>query len=148
MTPRLRTRHLSIWLGFALVLPLLAAFVVFGLPEPNLQLSDLASRSLVDLPYTLKEAEGADLHIRFKGNTPDQAQQLEIEILQPLAQPTAWVYVSAKPELDQTKDHLLGYIGSQGTYQFPIDSLAQQWKPIYVTVFDGIHHRITHQLTL
>lgn len=148
MTPKLRNRHLAIWIGLALLLPLLGAVILFQLPADSFASGDISGGVLIDLPHTLEEHNSEEFILRLKSLAPGEPQYLELDIQQALQQPAAWVYVSGQKDSGVENSYLLGHIGSRGTYQFPLDSAAIQWKPLIVTIYDGIHQQITHQIEL
>ena len=148
MNPRLRNRHLYIWLGLALLLPLLGAAVLFQLPASSYATSEISSGSLMELSHTLEESASEEFTVSVGSESPGATTDLQIAIKEALQQPAAWVYVSPQSEIEVEEAVLLGPIGERGVFQFELDSLSSQWEPLFVTIYDGIHQQITHQIEL
>jgi hypothetical protein len=120
----LRRRHRQIWIGMALVLPVLFGLAIAVIPETPVG-EPTAAHPEPALGEALKSADTESLFFQLRADSAGY-KQLEITVKKPLPAPVATVSANGQ---------ILGALSSRGVYRFP---LAQN-LPVQIKVVDPVH---------
>jgi hypothetical protein len=119
----LRRRHRQIWIGMALVLPVLFGLAIVVIPEPPVN-DTIAEHLEPALGEALKSVDTEYLFFQLRADSTGH-KQLEITVKKPLQAPAATLSANGQ---------IIGVLSSKGIYRFP---LAQN-LPVQIKVIDPI----------
>ncbi|NAS31316.1 hypothetical protein GTQ40_10065 [Flavobacteriaceae bacterium R38] len=127
MTSNLRRRHLFMWIGILVILPVLMILAIINIPKfpVNDQLVEIASSNK---GAVLKTAITDNVELKLIEAASKKI--LEIQILQPLKASSATVHILND---DLSKGDFIGQISAKGIYKFPIEKEING-----ISIFDHI----------
>lgn len=146
MIKPLRKRHLQIWTGIAVLLPvgMICAWLVVPKPVKD-HLWQPASTPA--LPVILKSLNRENYTVSLRTNNDSSALQLEWINQSALTSPSAIIYKLSTSDGSQHIENadLIGRIDSRGIYHFALKKDSAYAHPHFV-LYDIIHHQVIDQL--
>ena len=141
MIKPLRKRHLQIWTGIAVVLPIAMICAWLVVPKPVKDHLWQPSSS-VALPVLLKSRNSENYKVNLRTNADHTAIQLEWINQSELTSPSAIIYELSQADKNQNIENadLIGRIDSRGVYHFALKKEAGD-MPFQFVLYDIIHHR-------
>ena len=149
MTKPLRKRHLQIWIGFAVLIPV--GIALAWLAIPNSEPVQLLQAPTVDLlPIIINTRDKRDYTINIRTNKSTTQLQLEFKNKIPLTVPSAVIYkASPSPSkggvagsFKAENAELIGRIEARGDYVFPILADSTGNKQFHFILYDFIRQQI------
>jgi hypothetical protein len=142
----LRKRHLQIWSGIAVLLPvgIICAWLVVPKPVKD-HLWQPPSTPV--LPVIMKSLDRGNYIVNLRTNNDSSALQLEWINQSALTSPSAIIYkLSASDGIQHIENaDLIGRIDSRGTYHFALKKDSANHHQHFV-LYDIIHHQVIDQL--
>src|SRR5450432_1017880 len=146
MIKPLRKRHLQIWTGIAVLLPvgMICAWLVIPKPVRD-HLWQPAST--LQLPVILKSVARDKYNACLRTNSDSSALQLEWINKEAFISPTAIIYelASSDTALHIETAELIGRIDSRGVYRFALKKDSANNNPYFV-LYDIIHHQVIDRI--
>lgn len=144
MTPALIKHHRTAWFFLLGFLPVLFLAAIAVLPETKPTPAPIDDQPAA-LPAVLKSGETKQFAARLRG-AGNEERQLEIEVLRPLTNASALVYLTNEAPSKPQDGILLGILSSQNIYRFNIGENGGP-QPIIV-VFDPIKNLVIQTIKL
>ena len=146
MIKPLRKKHLQIWTGIAVLLPvgMICAWLVVPKPVKD-HLWQPASTSA--LPVIIKSVNKENYIVNLRSNNDRSAIQLEWINQSALTSPSAIIYELSPTEKEQPIENadLIGRIDSRGVYHFALKKESAD-TPVRFVLYDIIHHQIIDRI--
>ena len=146
MIKPLRKRHLQIWTGIAILLPvgMICAWLVVPKPVKD-HLWQPAST--VALPVIIKSVKKENYTINLRTNKDRSSTQLEWINQSALTSPSALIYELSQSDTGRHIENawLIGRIDSRGVYHFALKKEAGD-EPVQFVLYDIIHHRVIDRI--
>jgi hypothetical protein len=146
MIKPLRKRHLQIWAGIAVLLPvgMICAWLVVPKPVKDHLWQPVSTAAL---PVVLKTLNRGNYIVSLRTNNDNSALQLEWINQSALTSPSAIIYkLSTTGEHQKTENaDLIGRIDSRGIYHFALKKDSADVHQHFV-LYDIIHHQVIDQL--
>jgi hypothetical protein len=138
----LRKRHLQIWTGIAVLLPvgMVCAWLVVPKPVRDHLLQPASTGAL---PVVMKSISKENYAVSLRTNNDRSALQLEWINLTALTSPSAIIYELSPSDRGQLVENagLIGRIDSRGVYHFALKKEAAD-TPVQFVLYDIIHHQV------
>ena len=140
MIKPLRKRHLQIWIGLAVLLPvgIISAWLVVPKPVRDRLLQPASTQAL---PVLLKNIDKANYSANLRTSADTSVLQLEWINKKQLIVPSALIYQVSNEQKDIQNANIIGRIDAQGTYHFPLKKDSANRNMQFV-LYDIIHHKI------
>jgi hypothetical protein len=142
----LRKKHLQIWTGIAVLLPvgMICAWLVVPKPVKD-HLWQPAST--VALPVIIKSVNKENYIVNLRSSNNRSAIQLEWINQSALTSPSAIIYELSPTEKEQHIENadLIGRIDSRGVYHFALKKESAD-TPVRFVLYDIIHHQVIDQI--
>jgi hypothetical protein len=146
MIKPLRKRHLQIWTGIAVILPvgIICAWLVVPKPVKN---HLWQPSSTVALPVVIKSLNKENYTVSLRTNHDRSALQLEWINQSALTSPSAIIYKLSPADKDQHIENadLIGRIDPRGTYHFNLKKDSTNLHMKFV-LYDIIHHQVIDRI--
>ena len=146
MIKPLRKKHLQIWTGIAVLLPvgMICAWLVVPKPVKD-HLWQPAST--LALPVIIKSVNKENYIVNLRSNNNRSAIQLEWINQSALTSPSAIIYELSPTEKEQPIENadLIGRIDSRGVYHFALKKESAD-TPVRFVLYDIIHHQIIDRI--
>lgn len=146
MIKPLRKKHLQIWRGIAVLLPVGMICTWLVVPKP---VKDhlWQPASTMALPVILKSIKQENHTVNLRTNNDSSALQLEWINQSAITSPSAIIYeLSPSDRNHRIKNaDLIGRIDSRGTYHFALKQDSANRHPQFV-LYDIIHHQAIDQI--
>ena len=140
MIRQFRKRHLYTWLVLALALPLgfIAAYQVIPEASKTDQKVQYANQTVIGPVVAEASSEGKVLGAKLRSSKNGLQKQLEIEVKEPIASPSAFVYISSDKTEDVNSARVVGTVQSKGTHFITLDSTLSAQPIERILVYDKI----------
>jgi hypothetical protein len=142
----LRKKHLQIWTGIAVLLPvgMICAWLVVPKPVKD-HLWQPAST--LALHVIIKSVNKENYTVNLRSNNDRSAIQLEWINQSALTSPSAIIYELSPTEKEQPIENadLIGRIDSRGVYHFALKKESAD-TPVRFVLYDIIHHQIIDRI--
>ena len=149
MNYRLRKRHQFIWMAWAVLIPLALLVAYSALPQQKIPIEAKTLYPGINANanelLAEKQVEGIQWKL-WKGT--DTPLLLEGIVQQSLRNPAAFVYLVPEKEALISKGEILGKLGPQGSYSFPLDSTWNTLDKMYVVLHDPVHQKTLQTIEL
>lgn len=136
MTSDLRKAHQIIWVVLAILIPVLLASAVLGIPKPAFNDKDLLITDTVDKDPPIYESESITLFLDQNGTEGN----LRLFLKRPLPHPSALVYAASSKAAQGT---YLGQLNKKGIYEFAVDKSMEE-----IRIYDAIKKEEITKITL
>ena len=146
MIKPLRKRHLQIWAGISVLLPIgmICAWLVVPKPVRDHLLQPAPT---LQLPVILKSVTRDNYNVSLRASRDSSVLQLEWINKEALTSPSAIIYELAPSDTVQHIEtaELVGRVDSRGTYRFALkkDSLNSL---AHFVLYDIIHHQVIDRI--
>jgi hypothetical protein len=144
MIKLLRKRHLQMWTGLAVLLPIgiISAWLVIpsSVSNPLLQPGPTSP-----LPIQLKQVILPGSRISLRASTDSMTWQLEWINGKTLDVPSGFVFRTNNGATDAKGAELIGRIGERGTYRWTI-SRDTTGRGLHLLFYDIFHHQVIDRI--
>lgn len=146
MIKPLRKRHLQIWTGIAILLPVGMICAWLSVPKP-VKNHLWQPSSTVALPVVIKSLYKENYTVSLRTNNDHSAFQLEWINQLALTSPSAIIYQLSPADNGQHIENadLIGRIDPRGTYHFNLKKDSSNF-PIRFVLYDIIHHQVIDRI--
>jgi len=145
MTPILRKYHRIVWFFMAGLLPVLFIAAILALPKDRLS-QEVPNYQPKPLPMVVETAASSLFNARLREEPATGEQQLEIELLRPLTNAAALIYITKSQTQEPGDGVLLGTIASQNVYRFKVGHEVEEHP--FILLFDPIKSQAIQTLRL
>jgi hypothetical protein len=146
MIKPLRKRHLQIWIGIAVLLPIGMICAWLAVPKPVKDHLWQPS-STEALPVIIKSVKKENYTVSLRSSKDHSSLQLEWIDQSPITSPSAIIYKLNPADTGRHIENadLIGRIDSRGTYHFSLkkDSID---IPMQFVLYDIIHHQVIDRI--
>ncbi len=146
MIKPLRKRHLQIWTGIAVLLPvgMICAWLIVPKPVKD-HLWQPAST--MALPVIIKSVKKENYTVNLRTSNDCSAIQLEWINQEALTSPSALIYELSQSDTGQHIENadLIGRLDSRGIYHFALKKESAD-TPVQFVLYDIIHHQIIDRI--
>lgn len=144
MIRKFRKRHLYTWLVLALLLPagFLAAY--FAIPAERVEDQKVHYLNQTVIGPVIAEAntEAEIFGAKLRSSKDGQLKQLEIEVKEPIASPSTFVYIATDKKKEINSAKVVGTLKSKGTHFITLDSTLSALAIEQILVYDKIKDQL------